>query len=131
MWPTPAECISALIPLCALLAVLVAARRLSSDIRPIFVNVVTGVAKSAQNNAMVYALALLFGLTASFSAFIDVFKDMTSQALNAMSWHQYAVAWVKVLNPFCVAIIAYFTKPPAIGSGGTNPPFPGSSPSTP
>ncbi len=74
-------------------------------------------AKNAQSNAMIYAIAILFGLTASCSAFIDVFKDLDAESIHAMSWHQYAVCWVKVLNPFGVTIIAYFTKAPLNPNG--------------
>lgn len=115
--PSTADFLQVILPLVGLLVVLITGRRLAADIRPIFVNVIGGVAKNAQSNAMVYAIAILFGLTASCSAFIDVFKDLDAKAISAMSWHQYAVCWVKVLNPFGVTIIAYFTKAPLNPAG--------------
>ncbi|HUD74524.1 MAG TPA: hypothetical protein VMQ76_05580 [Terracidiphilus sp.] len=97
-------------PLTFLLIVLVFMRQASEEVRPIVRGVVTGIAKNATSNASAYAIAFAFGLSASISAFIDVFKDLTSAALGGLSWHQYAVMWAKVLNPFVVAILAYATQ---------------------
>lgn len=97
-------------PFVVLLIVVVMTRRLTSDLRPIFVNIVGGVAKGAQSNATAYGIALMFGISASLSAFVDVFKDMNATALAAMSWHQYLVLWAKIANPFCIAILAYATQ---------------------
>jgi hypothetical protein len=97
-------------PLVVMLTALIVTRRLATDFRPIVENVISGVAKDAQSNARAYAIAVLFGLSASFSAFWDVFHSLDSSSLVAMSWHQYAALWTKVLNPFIVAILAYATK---------------------
>lgn len=112
-------------PLAALLAFLIVSRRVASDVRPIFVNIVGGVAKAAGSNAQAYGIAILFGLSASLSAFYDVFSQLDNKAFGEMNLHQYAALWSKVLNPFCVAILAYatqnkFVPPPS----KTNPPFP-------
>lgn len=93
-----------------MLTALIVTRRLASDFRPIVTNVISGVAQDAQSNARAYAVAILFGLSASFSAFWDVFHALDSASLLAMSWHQYFALWTKVLNPFIVAILAYATK---------------------
>lgn len=115
-------------PLVALLAFSIAIRKVANDVRPIFVNVVDGVAKSASSNAQAYAIAIMFGLSASLSAFYDVFSQMDAKAFSEMTWHQYLAAWSKVLNPFCVAILAYATQnkfvAPPPKPGTTNPPFP-------
>lgn len=97
-------------PLTFLLVALCVLRKVEQDVRPIFVAVTRGVAVQAGNNAAAYATAILFGLTAAASAFIDVFHGLSAEALQAMSWHQYATLWVKVLNPFFVAILAYATQ---------------------
>lgn len=97
-------------PLTFLLVALFVLRKVEQDVRPIFVAVTRGVAVQAGNNAAAYATAILFGLTAAASAFIDVFNGLSAEALAAMSWHQYATLWVKVLNPFFVAILAYATQ---------------------
>ena len=94
-------------PLLALLVVLFLLRQASSEVKPIVRGVVAGVAANAKTNAAAYATAFCYGLTASISAFIDVFKDMSAVNLGTISWHQYAVLWAKVLNPFVVAILAY------------------------
>lgn len=114
-----------------MLTVLVITRRLASDLRPIFTNVVGGVAKSAQSNAPAYAIAILFGLSASLSAFIDVFKELSASALSAMSWHQYATLWAKVLNPFIVAVLAYATQNKFRGGGIVSGPNGSASTTTP
>lgn len=89
---------------------LVATRRIASDVRPIFVNVINGVATSAGSNATAYAIAIMFGLSASMSAFYDVFNSLDAQTLRLMSFHQYFALWAKVLNPFIVAVLAYATQ---------------------
>lgn len=108
------------------------ANRVSTDMRPIFVNIVGGVAKQAQSNAMFYAVALMFGLSSSLSAFVDVFKDMDAASLQAMSWHQYAVLWAKVANPFFVTILAYTrdSEKDRKPTGSTTPPFASIPPAT-
>lgn len=112
-------------PLTILLVALLVLRQVREEMKPIFSSIVGGLSKNAQSNATQYAIAIGFGLSASMSAFYDVFNDLTSTNLAAMSWHQYAALWTKVLNPFIVAVLAYatqsnFKKP----SNGTAPPFP-------
>lgn len=97
-------------PLTFLLIALCVLRKVEQDVRPIFVAVTRGVAVQAGNNAAAYATAILFGLTAAASAFIDVFQAMDAAKLTALSWHQYATLWVKIANPFFVAILAYATQ---------------------
>lgn len=97
-------------PMTVLLMFLLTLWRVQQDVRPIFIAVRDGVAREAGSNAAAYAIAILFGLTASASAFIDVFQHLDAASLAAMSWHQYATLWVKVLNPFFVAVLAYATQ---------------------
>ncbi len=103
-------CASLVWPLVVVLLALFVLRQLRQDVSPIFVQVVNGVAKSAGSNAPAYAIAILFGLSASLCAFVDVFKELNRPAILAMSWHQYLVCWAKVANPFVVAILAYATQ---------------------
>lgn len=112
------EILSSLVwPLVVLLIALVVLRQIREDVRPIFVQVVNGVAQSAGSNAPAYAIAVLFGLSASMSAFVDVFKELNREAILAMSWHQYLVCWAKVFNPFIVAVLAYATQNKFKGGG--------------
>ena len=97
-------------PLTFLLIVLVVIRQVFQDVRPILISVVNGVAKDASSNARSYAVAILFGLSASFSAFWDVFHTLDATTFSLLTWHQYAALWTKVLNPFIVAVLAYATK---------------------
>lgn len=97
-------------PLVVLLLALFVLRQVRQDVHPIFVQIIGGVAKSAGSNAPAYAIAILFGLSASMSAFVDVFKEMNRPAIMALSWHQYLVCWAKVFNPFIVAVLAYATQ---------------------
>lgn len=97
-------------PLTALLMFLLVLWRVQQDVRPIFLTVRDGLVREAGSNAPAYAICILFGLSASASAFVDVFQHMDSASLAAMSWHQYAVQWVKVFNPFIVAVLAYATQ---------------------
>lgn len=114
-------------PLVVILIGLVVLREAGEELRPIFVSIIGGVAKSASANATAYAIAMLFGLSASLSAFVDVFHALTKEGLAAMSWHQYLSLWAKVLNPFIVAVLAYATQNKFKGAGSTSAPFPASS----
>lgn len=111
-------------PLVFLLIFLFVLRQVEAQVKPIVTSVVNGVATDAGRNAKQYAIAIGFGLSASFSAFVDVFKELDSAAVTALGWHQYAALWAKCCNPFIVAVLAYATqssfKPP---TGSTNPPF--------
>ena len=97
-------------PMMIALVAFVVARQFTADVRPILIAVRDGVAVQAKSNAPAYAIAIMFGLSAAASAFIDVFQKLDSASLAAMSWHQYATLWVKVWNPFVVAILAYATQ---------------------
>jgi hypothetical protein len=79
-------------------------------VSPLFKTVVGGLTQDAGRNAKEYAIALGFGLSASLSAFWDVFSRLDATSLGAMSWHQYAALWSKVANPFIVAVLAYATQ---------------------
>lgn len=118
-------------PLTILLVALLVLRQVREEMKPVFNSIIGGLSKNAQSNATQYAIAIGFGLSASMSAFYDVFNDLTSANLTALSWHQYAALWTKVLNPFIVAVLAYATqsnfttkKPNGTPPGGTNPPIP-------
>lgn len=114
-------------PLIILLCGLFFVNRITGDVRPIFVNIVGGVAKDAGSNAKGYAIACMFGLSASLSAFYDVFSQLDAHTFASLTWHQYAGLWAKVLNPFIVAALAYATQNKFVGptpKPSTNPPFP-------
>jgi hypothetical protein len=111
-------------PLSFILVALFVLRQIGEKVEPVFTSVIGGLSKNASSNAVEYAKAIGFGLSASFSAFYDVFGNTTAAEISAMSWHGYAGLWTKVLNPFLVAILAYasqsnFKKP----TGATTPPF--------
>jgi hypothetical protein len=112
--------------LCALILV-----RMTKD-SPITNAIVGGVAKNAGSNATAYAIAFMFGLSASLSAFYDVFSQMDAKTFDQTSWHQYAALWAKCLNPFVVAVLAYATQNKFTGGGlgGSKPPFPVDNPNT-
>lgn len=117
-------------PLVVVLMLLLIMRQLRDDVNPIFKSVVGGLSQDAGRNAKQYAIAIGFGLSASLSAFVDVFKELDAATIGTLGWHQYAAAWAKVANPFVVAVLAYATqsnfKPG--NSAGTNPPFAGTPP---
>lgn len=88
-------------PLAFMLVALVCVRQFFQDVRPIFVNVVKGVATQAQSNAAAYALAIGFGLSASLATLAD-------QA-TALDW-PYVAAFAKVIQPFVAGCVAYATQ---------------------
>ena len=114
-------------PLSFILVALFVLRQLGQKVEPVWDALAGGLAKNAGSNATQYATAIGFGLSASLSAFYDVFGNTTAAEVTAMSWHGYFGLWAKVLNPFVVAVLAYATqsnfKKPL--NGGTVPPFPG------
>lgn len=113
-------------PLTVLLIALFMLRKAEDSLRPVFTQIIGGVAKNAGSNANFYAIALMFGLSSSLSAFVEVFKEMDAAEWQAITWHQYAALWARILNPFFVTILAYTRdsgkdrKP----TGTTEPPFP-------
>lgn len=112
-------------PLSFVLVSLFVLRQLGENVKPVFVSVIGGLSKNAGSNATQYAIAIGFGLSASLSAFYDVFNDMTVVSFHAMSWHAYAALWTKVANPFIVAVLAYATQSNFVKKpNGTTPPFP-------
>lgn len=124
----PSDTIQLVWPLSFVLCFLFVLRKVESDMRPIVTGVVTGLAGDAANNAKQWGIAILFGLSASLASFYDVFADLGAKDLNALSWHQYAAYWTKVLNPFIVAVLAYVTQSNFKPKGATNAPFPPPSP---
>jgi hypothetical protein len=110
-------------PLTFVLVLLIVLRHLRDEVKPIFASVVGGLSQDAGRNAKQYAIAIGFGLSASLSAFVDVFKELDAAAVGALGWHQYAAAWAKVANPFVVAVLAYATQSSFKPAGGTTPPF--------
>ena len=88
-------------PLFVALILLFILRRADAVVQPIVVNVVTGIAKQAQSNALAYGLAIGYGLSASLQA-------LAEQA-TILHWLVIA-AFAKVANPFIVAMLAYAAK---------------------
>lgn len=104
------ETLPHLVILGVLLVILVLVHRARETLNPLVTGIVGGLAKHAQVNAPAYGMALMFGLSASLSAFYDVFSQTNKSDLIAMSWHQYLSLWAKIFNPFIVASLAYATK---------------------
>lgn len=111
-------------PLCFLLVALIVLRKVEAEVKPIVTSVVTGVAQGAQKNAMIYAMAGCYGISASLMAFSEVFGTLGHDEWAVMTWHEYAGLWAKVLNPFLIAALAYMRQPGTKDTGGTNPPIP-------
>lgn len=109
-------------PLVFLLIMLIVIRQVRDDVNPIFKSVIGGLAQDAGRNAKQYAIAIGFGLSASLSAFVDVFKELDAAAVTSLGWHQYAALWAKCFNPFIVAVLAYATQS-SFKPGGTAAPF--------
>lgn len=94
-----------------------------NSLRPVFSSFAAGVAQNASTNATFYMMAMLFGLSASLSAFYDVFSQLDDKAFTGLTLHQYAALWAKVLNPFIVAVLAYTRDSGKDKRTATNPPF--------
>lgn len=111
-------------PLCFLLVSLIGMKKLREDIRPIFVNVVAGVAKNAQSNAIFYALACMIGTLSCLQALADVAREF--------HWI-YVEAFAKILQPGLSAVVGLMMKAPGTIAvqTGTIPPFPIAKPGEP
>lgn len=88
-------------PLVVALVLLYLLKRVSNEVQPIVVNVVNGLAKQAQSNALGYGLAIGYGLSASL-------QSLAEQA-TLLHWVVVA-AMAKVINPCIVAMLAYAAK---------------------
>lgn len=111
-------------PLSFVLLGLFVLRKVEGDMRPIVTNMVNGLAGEASRNSKQWGIAIMFGLSASLAAFYDVFSELTTKDMAALSWHQYAAYWTKVMNPFIVAVLAYVTQSnfkPSNGSATSKP----------
>lgn len=107
-------------PLGVLLCVLLVARHARETLAPISKSVVEGLARDAQRNSRGYAMAIAFGLSASLSAWVEAFKDLSATQAAAMSYWQLSAVFAKIANPFIVAVLAYTYKQGS--SNGTQPP---------
>ncbi len=85
-------------PLVVALVLLYLLRKVSNEVQPIVVSVVSGLAKQANTNALAYGLAIGYGLSASLQA-------LAEQA-TVLQWPLIA-AFAKVANPFIVAMLAF------------------------
>ena len=103
---------------------LLALRQLRADLKPIFTNIIDGVAKNAGRNSVAYATAIAFGLSASLSAWVDAFKELSSAQAAQMSAWQFSAIFANILNPFIVAMLAYAYRNQPKDGTTTTPPFP-------
>lgn len=112
-------------PLTVLLVALFCLHRARETFDPVVKSVVGSIAVQAQNQAGRWAIAMMFGLSASLAAFYDVFSQVTKQDFDLMSTWQFLSLLAKVANPFIVAALASAMPP-----GAKNPP-PSIPPTTP
>ncbi len=101
-------------PLIALLVMLLVARQVRNELSPLVSSVIGGLAIHAAKHSLAYAMAFLYATAASLQALADVSREQ--------SW-VYVEAACRVLQPGCVAIIA-FVRPSVAQTNGTSPPFP-------
>lgn len=85
-------------PLVVALVLLYLLNKVSHQVQPIIVGVVSGLAKQANSNALAYGLAIGYGLSASLQA-------LAEQA-TLLHWPIIA-AIAKIANPFIVAMLAF------------------------
>lgn len=88
-------------PLTFLLVSLFILRRIEEDLRPVFRNVVNGVASNAQGNALRYAMAMMLASLSGMQALGDVAREL--------GWI-YVEAFAKVAQPALAAIVGYIIK---------------------
>jgi hypothetical protein len=74
---------------------------LEEDLRPVFRNVVNGVASNAQGNALRYAMAMMLASLSAMQALGDVAREL--------GW-VYVEAFAKVAQPALAAVVGYIIK---------------------
>ena len=100
-------------PLAALLIALLILRHAREQLSPLTKAVVEGLAKHSSRHALAYGMAILYAAAASLQALGDVAREQ--------GW-VYVEAFSRVVQPGCVAIIA-FVRPSPGELNGTKPPF--------
>lgn len=100
-------------PLTILLILLIVLKALGSEVKPIFSGMRDQLALQASKNAMVWAMAMMMGLSASNQSLIDV--------SHQLGWF-YVEAMARVVGPGLIAVIALLRPTPV--SSTTTPPFP-------
>lgn len=94
-------------PLLGALVVLAIFHQLRERLEPLTSAIIAGLAKDAGRNSKVYVTALAFGISASLSAWVDAFKDLTAAQAADLSYWQLSAIFARILNPFIVAVLAY------------------------
>ncbi len=85
-------------PLTFILVSLFILHRVGSDLKPVFRNVVNGVAVNAQSNAMRYAMAAMLGSLAMMQALGDVAREE--------NW-RFVSAFARIAQPALAAIVGF------------------------
>lgn len=108
-------------PLVFALLMIVLARKFANDLRPVFNNVVAGVAKNAQSNALQYALGMALACLSSMQALAEV--------ATQFGWI-YVAATAKIVGPGLGTLVAFMQRPPTSATPPTPtvPPFPPTTP---
>lgn len=91
-------------PLVFLLLALFVLRKVEADLRPVFTNVVAGVAKNAQSNALQYAMGMALACLSSMQALAEV--------ATQFGWI-YIAAGAKIVGPGLGTLIAFMKPSPA------------------
>lgn len=109
-------------PVISLLLGIYAARRLGSDLRPVFMGFIRGMSDQAQRYSYFFAYGILLATAAS--------DQELAKIADQFGWKACA-AIAEVLQPGLVAFLAFLPKPlppPDLSkvapAGGTLPPFP-------
>lgn len=98
-------------PLTFLAVALFGLNRMRATIEPVVRAMMTALAKQAQDQAGMWMVAGMFGLSASLSAFYDIFSQVNKADFEGMSGWQLAALLAKVANPFIIAALAYAMPP--------------------
>lgn len=90
-------------PLTFLLLALFVLRKVEAELRPVFTNVVAGVAKNAQSNALQYAMGLALATLSSMQALQEV--------ATQFGW-VWVAAGAKILGPGLGTLVAFMKPSP-------------------
>ena len=106
----PFEASSIVWPLVFLLLALLVLKQVRDEIRPIFRNIVGGLAVKAQSNAIAWAIVLLIATLGSMNALQEVAGEN--------NW-PFVKAFAKILTPFIAGLVAGARTSPLTNSAPT------------
>lgn len=117
-------------PLTFLVVALYVFKRLQTDLSPVVTSMVSSLAQQVAKHSLLFAVAIMFGLSSSLTAFYEVFQTIDDATAKSLSIYQFLALAAKCANPFIGGFLGYalgkgvMDAKPVTQDGRTNPPHP-------